>query len=448
MAFGRRVCNAIRLPTTSKLPGEAESNMASAQEQENVLRRRTKTHGNHGFFTPVEEKFPQVRFAEPLVNMVPTQTVEKYMPTIRIAVTTAFWIGATLAILGPLIIVGSIAVQGIQGYCRMLPYPTAVCNSAWIRPQQYTLHSMAAGRTPVTTILEELGALNDMTASLTFIGLPLHTVVTNLTGVLSELESTMDTEQFRKSENIGNVAGKAHNLAESFSASDNAFRMQTAWEPHGITDLSQEIEELAAATNGSMKLITTLTEGVYHTLPYFSKRSLSYSLVVRYHNMISTNYSSEVESLVLEVTETRLALQDLLGEVGQLYHLLLPVAPAQADDMVMIRYATQWALAIIQTAENHYKSMYNSLRALSLPLATDVASYDSWWSSKSGLSGSQLLATVQTERKQIGQVMATAEEAQRVLDELFDGYMEDEQASIDIRHRVEAAAVEGRMQWA
>ena len=116
--------------------------------------------------------------------------------------------------------------------------------------------------------------------------------------------------------------------------------------------------------------------------------------------------------------------------------------------MVMIRYATQWALAIIQTAENHYKSMYNSLRALSLPLATDVASYDSWWSSKSGLSGSQLLATVQTERKQIGQVMATAEEAQRVLDELFDGYMEDEQASLDIRHRVEAAAVEGRMQWA
>lgn len=332
--------------------------MASAQEQEAVLRRRTKTRERHGFFALMEEKFAGVRFAHPLVNMVPTQAVERYMTAIRATLNITFWIGATLAILGPLIIVGSVGIRGITGYCRMLPYPTAICNSAWIKSQRSTLHLMAAGRTPLTTILEELGTLYEMSASLEFVGLPLHTIVTNLIGVLIELDSAMDTEQFRKSENIGNMAGKANGLVESFSARDNTFRQQMSiWEPHGIADFSEGVEKLKGATNTSINLVTTFKEFAHHFTPSLAKRSLSYRLVLQYHNLISTNYSSEVEGLVMEVTETKLALQNLLGEVGQLETQLKEVAPVQADSMIMMRYATQWAHGVIQFAENHYKNM-------------------------------------------------------------------------------------------
>jgi len=356
---------------------EAESNMASAsasasasarEQEEVIVRRRTKTHKSHGFFEPVEEKFSQhIRFADPLVNMMPTQTAERFMPAIWLTLRIIAGTLATVAILGPVIILSNTAIRGIQLACHsgILPRSTAICNSAWTEPLQPSLHGIAAGRTPLTTILGELGTLNEMSASLEFLGLPLYTIVTNLTNMRSEPESSLDAEHLSQWDKLGNVAGNAQALVESFSAKDNVFRQQISiWERHAIADVSEDIAALRAATNTSSNRITALREGAYHSIPFLSKRSLSYRLVLLYHNLVSANYSSDVEGLVLESTETKLALQDLLGRTGMLETQIRAVAPTQADALSMMRLATAWALGVVQFAEHHYKSMYTSLRAL------------------------------------------------------------------------------------
>lgn len=425
--------------------------MESTEEREAVLRRRTKTHKSHGFFEPVEEKFSQhIRFADPLVNITTPQTIERFVPAIRVILRILICTVATISILGPALLLSSTAIRGVQLACHagvLPPLSASIC-----KEQPSSLYGISDGTTPLTTILEELGALNEMSASLEFLGLPLHTIVANLTMILSDLEKSMDVQQFKESENIGSIADKAHRLVESFSAHDNVFRQQVSiWEPYGIAALGEQLQNLTSATNTSDNLFLAVREGVYQTIPFLSKRSLSHSLVLHYHNLVTVNHLEEVKALVLASTETKLALLDLLGQVGILETQLQAVASTQADSLIMIRLATIWAHGVVQFAEDRYKSMYSKLHALSAPLAAEVASYDSWWLPRPAplllLPVPRLRALVETEQKQMAKLIAKAMQAQNVLDGLFENYLEDAEVSLNIRYRLEAAAIEGRLQW-
>ncbi|KAI5360833.1 hypothetical protein Slin15195_G087490 [Septoria linicola] len=428
--------------------------MAVGQEYGQQIRRRARTYGwfDHGD----RSLFPlKVRPADRLTDFADWKLqqkykLERYLPTIRVVLLVVTRILATIAILGPAVIIGTASLRGTQLLCQReaLSRDATVCNNAWMKSQQTVLYDLPANKTPMTTTIAELSTLNTLSPSLEFLGLPLFESNLKLSTVLGELEEWMNKTQLEllRPHDIRNAGAQAHELVESFSSKDANFRRITSsWDDHGIDELQYLVSRIGTIVSTRREWFSTSRESIYHVLPFLSKQTLSYKLLLQYHKFVS-NHQNIVKELVMEVTEARLLLQNFLSQIHHLERQLNDIAPTLAEDLITIRLSTAWALQVVQFVEVHYKTMYSSLHAWSVPLETDVASYDSWWLSTTPLPLSRR-GIIEMESRQLEKYSVQVKMVDEAMDLLYDGFIKGGNVAAAIRYKLDAAARKGTLNW-
>ncbi|KAF2209653.1 hypothetical protein CERZMDRAFT_100435 [Cercospora zeae-maydis SCOH1-5] len=434
--------------------------MSTGFERQKHVRRRSKTHG---FFDHGDKSLhpKQVRYVDNPDEILArkgcfSSLMESLTPTWELPFRlTIFTILAIPVLAAIAVLITTSGLYGVQQICHReaLPQSLGICDFAWTKPPTSILHTTPVGKTPMSTTIDELVALDEISPSLQFLGMPLFVITTNLSTILPALESDLNATKFNSltSDSLAQSAEKAHQLVEQFSGEDFGFRHESSiWEAHGLADLSSKIEHLRNLTSLDAVSSFSATESFLKNKRLFPGNTLNYELLSQYYNFIKHHLPS-IENLAASATETKLALHDLLGHIGKLETKLLKTShPEHADSLSLMRLSTMWSLQVVQLASEHYKTISASLHSLAAPLEAEVAKHERWWGTfvwKNDVSIERLNAIVTAESGQLSELSAKALRTQDEMDRVFAEYQESEEAQATVRWKLEEAAREGRVEW-
>ncbi|GIZ45934.1 hypothetical protein CKM354_000908000 [Cercospora kikuchii] len=429
--------------------------MAAEYAQQKQLRKRYKTYGwfDHGNFDHGESSHPSrhIRFADrsqqprnrrgSILNVL-----GKLNPALKLALGV---VGFVLLSAPVLVILSKISLFGVQSLCQrdILPQGSGICNHAWTKPSTAVLPSVPVGKTPLTTTFYELLELNKISPSLAFVSMPLFMIETNLSTILPAVQSDLpgtNVDALRKS------SSKAFRLADQFSTKDTKYRHSSSiWNVHGIADFSSSIEQLRTALPAQSDFKTWFTELLNNNIPFRSDETLNYQLLSLYDNFIM-HQLPYLEDLVFSAGATKLAIQELLGRIGQLETELIKSSHASyADTLGIMRLSAKWALEVVTRAEDHYRNLSTSLFSLFKRLGPEMESYENWWAlfaSRNAVSITRLRDIVMAESEQLADLFAIAMPVQEMVDKLTTGFHEDEETQERVKRKLEEAARERRIE--
>lgn len=451
------------------------------KEQEQKLRPRRRSR-SHGFFDHGEKDiYPlRVRFADGTKEAKTTgicirRNVEKALPFLRVALQIILGVLATIALLGPAIICCGASVQGIGLLCdyQVLPRGSVVCNNSWVKAQDSMLSDLRPGMTPTTTTMQEVGKLTEIAPALEFIGLAMNTLTTNLSVSYDEL-SSLDIINPSRDVSLNKTILAAHytdGTLKEFENKDYAFRNQVLESESDGTDdeVRRGFGQLREAITNRSNTVLALEQTILHTLPFLSHRSLTYNVVHQYLAFVQGR-EEHAQDLVSIVTESKLAVQDLVSELGQLHAKLTKYGKERerhcshrleemdsslcrhspAHDIRMVYSmleAAWWIHEVLQQAEPSYQRIYHNLLAQRKALEAEVESYDAGWLTKKAVPLYKLRDILDTELRQIDTLVGVYDTSGETIDHIGEQMMSGQGEYMSVVYAFEAAFAKKEIRW-
>ncbi|KAF7187908.1 hypothetical protein HII31_10808 [Pseudocercospora fuligena] len=450
--------------------------MSTEKEIERQRRRRSRTHGffDHGDrgLYPGRVRFADEKEEHSKIGAWIQHIAGVSIPAIRFAISLVLGILATVAIVGPLIILASTSVRGISMLCsyHILPESSSVCRNGWVKPQESILSNLKDEQTPLTGTLYELGALTKTTASLDFIGLAMHTVSQNLTTTFEDFKQNKDAVDMKGDKTflrLAHTASHTQKLIDALTEQDAAYRHEVVlYEEHGIADLSETFNQTREVLNDGTSIGIAALQIALHTIPYGSQSSLSYNVLQQYYQFFKAQEQNTKIAVFLS-TESKLSIQEMIGGLSQIHNRLSKLSDDRrrlcshqqsalcrwnpAYQAVIIESqltALTWMHNVVEIAELRYKNIYSEVVKYHSALEEEVESYERWWmANKSIVPLRKLKQILATEEKQIDAFMTLFFEKRGVVEKLYDDMMSSQEAYDATKWRLEAAMEAKKLEW-